>query len=150
MVDIFPEIAIDENQAEAMAQGLFAVARADGELHPGEAALIAEFYTSTTASSFSLSGLERSPIIPGDLLAQRLPRQELRLVFIKTAILLAHADGTYGPGEAQQITTYAEALEISGEDLAQLQVQVKEYLLAQLSHLKNVEAGAMVAHELDL
>ena len=38
--DFFPEIDIREDQAEAIARGLYAVAKADGNVHEREAAMI--------------------------------------------------------------------------------------------------------------
>jgi tellurite resistance protein len=85
-----------------------------------------------------------------ETLAQALGSKELRELFTKTALLLAYTDGTCADGEKAAIAKYAKALEISDADLADLHVQVKEFLLAQLSHLTNVEAGAKVAGELEL
>lgn len=150
MFDLFPEIEIRKDQAEAIARGLFAVARADGALHDREAALIAEFFASTTDVASDLGSLERAPRIEGPTLALLLPTRELRLLFLKTAILLAYADGTYGAGESKLIGEYAAALEVDSATLALLETQVKEYLLAQLAHVKNTPALAEVAREMKI
>src|SRR5262245_26648353 len=109
-MDFFPEIEISQSQAEAFARGLFAVARADGNIHDREALLIADFYTSTTDRATDLGALERSENINGASLALLLPGTELRRMFLKTAMLLAYADGNYGATESQMISEYAKAL----------------------------------------
>ena len=150
MPEFYPEIEIDHAEAEAMAYGLFTVARADGDIHPAEKAMISEFFASTTENPADLGALERAPTMEAETLAQALGSKELRELFTKTALLLAYTDGTCADGEKAAIAKYAKALEISDADLADLHVQVKEFLLAHLSHLTNVEAGAKVAGELEL
>ena len=150
MPAFFPEIDIRPEQAEAMAQALFAVARADGEVHEREAALIAELYAAAADAPSSLGALARAPRIDGATLAAQLPSADLRLLFVKTALLLAYTDSELGAGEAKIIGEYAGALGIAPPQLALLTTQVKEYLLSQLAHLQNVEAAAEVAKKLKL
>jgi len=149
-MDFFPEIEIRQDQAEAIARGLFAVAKADGVVHEREAAIIAEFYVSTTSVAADLGSLERSPRIEGASLKLMLPSAELRRLFVKTAVLLAYADGSYGSKESVAIAEYAKALEISDKDLGTIEQQVKEYLLSQLAHLANTDAAVQVAKEMKL
>jgi uncharacterized tellurite resistance protein B-like protein len=149
-MDFFPEIEIRQSQAEAIARGLFAVARADGQVHEREAAIIAELYLSTTDAASDLGALERANAIEPATLASHLPTTELRRLFVKSAILLAYADGNFGVKEAKIVGDYAKALEITDKDMALLEQQVKEYLLAQLAGLSNVQAAAQVAKELKL
>lgn len=149
-MEFFPEIEIRQDQAEAIARGLFAIAKADGGVHEREAAIIAEFYCSTTDLAADLGALERAPTIEGATLALMLPTAELRRLFVKTAILLAYADSSYGVPESKLIAEYAKALEIPEKDMALMEVQVKEFLLSQLTHLSNVQGAAQVAKELKL
>ncbi|MBI4510238.1 MAG: TerB family tellurite resistance protein [Deltaproteobacteria bacterium] len=148
MMDLFPEIEIQKDQAEAIARGLYAVARADGSIHEREAALISEFFSSTVERASDLGALERAPAIEPATLALLLPSPELRRLFIKTAFLLAYVDNAYGGGEAGVIGEFAKALAIGEAELSRMEVQVKEYLLSQLSHLSNIEAAAQVAKEI--
>jgi len=150
MSEFMPPIVIHQEQAEVIAHGLFAVARADGEVHEREAALIREFFASTTGASSDLGALERAPKLEPSTLAQLLTAPDVRRLFIKTALLLALTDSELGPGESQTINDYARACEIPPAELALLQTQVKEYLLSQLSHLKNVDATIEVARELKM
>jgi tellurite resistance protein len=141
--DFFPEIEIRNDQAEAIARGLFAIARADGKVHEREAAMIGEFFSSTTNHPADLGALERAPRIEPAALAAMLPSKDLRQLFIKTALLLAFSDGAYASGESKLITEYAKALEVA--DVAVLEAQVKDFLISQLSHLENVQGVAEVA-----
>jgi tellurite resistance protein len=148
MREFFPEIEIREDQAEAIARGLYAVARADGQVHEREAAMISEFFNSTTDSAAQIGALERAPRIEPATLALMLPTRDLKKVFLKTAILLAYADGSYGAGESKLIGEFAKALEVSANEMGELEAQVKDYLLSSLSHLSNVEGVSKVAKEL--
>ncbi|HEY3801585.1 MAG TPA: hypothetical protein VGL61_03225 [Kofleriaceae bacterium] len=146
--DFFPEIEIREDQAEAIARGLYAVARADGAVHEREAAMIQEFWGTATDHASNLAALERQPNLDPLHLAAALPTAPLRHLFLKSALLLAHVDGTYSREEQSQIVAYAKACGVDAKALANLEASVKDYLLGHLSHLHNVHGVADVAKEL--
>ena len=147
MFELSPEIEISEHQAEAIARGLLSVAKADGTLHEREAALIADFYGAISGRPVDVANLERLDTVDGTYLAATLADPEVRSLFLKTAMLLAYADGNYSAAESQLIGDYAGALELTGE-LAALEQQVKEFMLSQLTDIKNTAAVAEVAKEL--
>ncbi len=146
-MEFFNEVQLDGPQAEAMARGLYAVAKVDG-VHAREAALVASFYNETGANAHSLAELERRSTITTDELAAALHSPEQRRLFVKTALLLAWADGVVTPQEQKIITDYALGLGVTVEELGKLEEAVKEYLLAHLAHVKNVEATRKVASRL--
>jgi uncharacterized membrane protein YebE (DUF533 family) len=146
--DFFPEIDIREDQAEAIARGLYAVARADGTVHEREAAMIQEFWGTATEHASHLAALERQPNIDPAHLAAALPSAALRQLFLKSALLLAHVDGHYSPDEQKLIVTYAKACGVDPKSLSNLEAAVKDYLMRHLSHLHNVQGVADVAKEL--
>ncbi len=146
--EFFPEINIRDDQAEAIARGLYAVARADGKVHEREAAMISEFFNATTDHAAHLAALERAPKLEPQNLAALLPTADLRRLFIKSAILLAYVDGTYAPGEAKLIGEFAKAFGLAQKDVDHLEAQVKDYLVGHLSHLQNVHGVAAVAKDL--
>jgi tellurite resistance protein len=148
--EFFPEIEVRDDQAEAIARGLYAVARADGDVHEREAALIADFYSQIDESPAAFAALQRAPRIEPAALALVLSEAPLRQLFVKTAILLAYADGSYSAGESKVVGEYAKALEIGDADLRTLEGQVKDFMLSQLSHVKNTDALVEVAKELKL
>jgi tellurite resistance protein len=149
MSDLHEEIEISQSEAEAIARGLFAVARADGQLHEREAGIIAQFYAEVASSSPSQLGmLERSPKIEASALAAALPGKGARQLFLKTALLLAYVDNAYAGGEAKLIGEYASAMGVARAELAELETQAKEFLMGQLSHLQNVDAVVEVSKKL--
>ncbi len=147
MQDLFPEIEVNEANADAIARGLLAVAHADGELLVREEAMIMEFYAGLHDNPSDLASLQRDEaIVPADLAAQ-LPTLELQMLFLKTAYLLALADNELSDAEQATISGFADAFGLSGE-LERTLGEVKEFMLAQLTHLQNAEGVAEVAKEL--
>ncbi|WP_428263600.1 hypothetical protein [Haliangium sp.] len=150
MKEFFPQIDIRTEEAEAIARGLYAVAQSDGEVHPREMALISEFFAANSDNPADFAALERSATISPEDLAAQLGGDDIRHLFVKTALLMAHADGTYGQGEADCIKGYAAAMGIDEAELNEMDSVVKEFLLAQLAHIQNVDAVIEVKKELDL
>src|SRR5262245_59837952 len=137
-MEFFPEIPITNAQAEVIARGLFAVARAGGGVHDKEAAMVKSFFGETTrGGGLTMAALEQSPDITPEILATALSTPDLALLFLKSAILLGYADGAYGKKERDTVQRYAKALKIDQKRLDALEQGVKEYLVGQLSHLKN-------------
>jgi tellurite resistance protein len=145
-MDFFPEIDINENEADAIARGLYAVARADGVIHPREASLISDFFSAEGPASFG--ALERDADITPENLALSLQGEEVRKLFIKTALLLSYVDGAKAPGEEKLIHAFASALGMSEKDVHKAEEGVKDYLIGNLSHLKNTQEVAKVSKEL--
>ena len=148
MIDLLPEVEINEDEAAAIARGLYAVARADGNLHERERALVSELFASISDRPSDLAALDRQEPIAPEMLALALPRGDQRQLFLMTALLLALCDGDQGSGEDRLIKEYAAAMEFSDAELASMTTRVKEFMLSQLSHLKNVDAAVEVAREL--
>ena len=141
------EMQLDRFQAEAFARGLFALAKADG-VHERELALVASFWSDTGGSAAALSELSRqATITPADLAGQ-LRDAEVRSLFMKTAVMLTWADGEVSAAEAGLVKDFAAALEFSEQQMGQVEAEVKDYLLAHLAHIQNVEAVAEVAKKL--
>jgi uncharacterized membrane protein YebE (DUF533 family) len=150
-MEFFPEIAINEHQAQAIARGLYTVAAVDG-VHEREAALIANFYGATAEGEArpvtSLAELERlGPLAPADLAAV-LSGDELRQLFVKAALLLAYVDGKVTAAERTQIAAYGAALGVSADRQAALEESVRDHLMQPLSRLTNTEAVNKVAKNL--
>ena len=143
--DFLPEIEIRDDQAEAIARGLYVVARADGKIHEREAAMISEFFGATTDHPSHLGTLERAAPITAANLAAILNTKDLRQLFVKTALLVAYADGHYAPPEQKVIAEFAKAFGMDGKEVAALEQSVKDYMISHLAHLQNVEAVAEVS-----
>jgi len=150
MESFFPEIEISAEQAEIMARGLFAVARAEGGIHEREKTLLMSFFADVAAdsSSRSLSALEHAPDVSPSEIAAALTSQSHGLLFIKTCVLMAYADNHFGEKERDIIEGFAKALGLSEEHLSGLEEDVRAFLLGSLVRLANSEAVATVAREL--
>ena len=150
-MEFFPEIPINEEQAQAIARGLFTVAAVDG-VHEREATLIADFYGAATGAEVppvtSLAELgRRGPLSPADL-AEALPGDELRQLFVKAAFLLAYVDGKVTAAERLKIIAYADALSVPASRQAALEASVRDQLLEPLARLQNTQAVNQVAKKL--
>jgi len=150
-MEFFPEIPMNENQAQAIARGLFTVAAVDG-VHEREAALIANFYGTATDSESrpvtSLAELGRlGPLSPADL-ASALAGDELRQLFVKAAILLAYIDGKVTTAERAQIAAYGAALGVTADRQTALEASVRDHMMQPLTRLANTEAVNKVAKKL--
>jgi len=145
-MEFFPEVNLNRGAAEAIARGLFAIARVDG-VHEREAGLIASFWIDAGGGG-PLSDLERAEAIkPADVAAALHPDAE-RQLFIKTAILLTWADGSVSPAEKKAVGEFAKALGIDQTALDTLDASVKDFLLGQLVHVQNSDAVSSVAKKL--
>ena len=151
MDNFFPEVEISAEQAEVMARGLFAVARAEGGIHEREKTLLMSFYADVAAdaSSRSLSALEHAPDVSPSEIASALTSQSHALLFLKTCILMAWADNSYGGKERDVIEGFAKALGVGEAHMKGLEADVKSFLLGSLVRLANTEAVAVVARELN-
>ncbi len=145
-MNFFPEIPLTTAQAEAIARGLFHIAHSDG-LHEREAALVASFWAESGGAMNALSDLARRGPLPLEELVAVLDTAELRKLFVKTALLLAFADGQVSGAESELVRKYAADLGLS-DSLGHLEEQVKEFLLSQLSHIHNTQALAQIAKKL--
>ncbi len=119
MREFVAEVEVSEEAAVFIASGLRELAAVDG-VHERELALIEAF----------AAGLVYEPV-PFDLTGDHpLVSDELRDLFMRSAILLALADGGVSELEGDLIGRYALALEISPRRLAMLWRDVKCYLLS--------------------
>jgi len=146
-MEFFPQVELSRNAAEAIARGLYAVAKSDG-LHEKEAGLIASFWLDTGGSSADLSDLERGATAKPEEIAAALHTAEEKDLFLKTAILLAYADGQVTAAERQTLGQFGSALGIDATKLGQLEAGVKDFLLGHLTHLQNTDALQSVVKKL--
>jgi len=145
-MEFFPEVHLSHGAAEAIARGLFAIARVDG-VHEREAGLIASFWIDAGGGG-PLSDLERAEAIKPADVAAALHTDAERQLFIKTAILLTWADGSVSPAEKKAVGEFAKALGIDQTALDTLDASVKDFLLGQLVHVQNSDAVSSVAKKL--
>jgi tellurite resistance protein len=150
-MEFFPEVVVTQAQAEVIARGMMAVARADGGVHERELGLVKGFLSDVAGSgAAALSAVENAPDVTPDVVATALSAKELALLFLKSCLLVAYADGEYAPAERDVIDGYAKALGVDAKVLGQLDHSVKEFLLGHLAKLANVDAAVRVAKKLEL
>ncbi|MEL7369744.1 MAG: TerB family tellurite resistance protein [Myxococcota bacterium] len=127
---------------------MMAVARVDG-VHDNEMRMVREFYeTCSRAGDPRLEDVAGGPFDPQTAKAH-FDEPELAKLYVKSLILLAYADGSYAQLEDDLIREYAEAVGVNDGEVTKLHEATKEYLLASLSHIKNVDALKDVAKKLD-
>jgi tellurite resistance protein len=146
-MDLHPEVNLSHTAAEAIARGLYAVAKIDG-MHAREASLVASFWGDIGGGAAALAELERRPAIQGPELAATLSSPDERSLFLKTALLLAWADGQVTPAERKLIEQYAQALGVGVDGIAKLEEGVKDFLMGHVAHLANTDASRAVAQKL--
>ena len=146
--DFFAEQNLSFDHVKSLAAGMFAVAKADG-VHDREMALIREFY-----EGCARTGDPQLADVVGnfDVNAAKslFDTPESAKLFVKSLILLAFADGTYAQVEDDLIRKIGGDMGVSGEDVDNLHAATKEYLLASLAHVQNVDALTEVAKRLSL
>jgi len=145
-MEFFPEVHLSRDAAEAIARGLFAIARVDG-VHEREAGLIAGFWIDAGGGG-PLSDLERAESIKPADVAAALHSDAERQLFIKTAILLTWADGSVSPAAKKAVHDFAKALGVDDTALETLDASVKDFLLGQLVHVQNSDAVSSIAKKL--
>jgi hypothetical protein len=143
MTDLTPQ------HARAIAHGLYDLAGTDG-IHPAETMLVQEFFAAAQGefgSRADLSVLAATRFDPAQA-ATVLDSPELKLVFLHSCVLLAHADGRYSSAERAKVAEYAQALGVVPDALAGVEEGVSDHLLQQIARIENVDALAEVAREL--
>jgi len=148
MSEFFPEVNLSRAAAEAIARGLYAVARCDG-MHEREAGLIASFWIDAGGGA-PLSDLEKAEAMKPADLALALHTDAERQLFVKTALLLTWADGQVSDAERKVVQEFARALGIDDTALVTQEAAVKDFLLGQLVHVQNTDAVREVATKMKL
>ena len=150
-MSLISEVEINPAEAEMMAMGLYAVARADGKVHDRELFLIKSFFQDAVegdAGRLAEFGTAADPA--PEALKNALNSAALADTFLKTALLVAWADNDVTANERALIESYAAALGVPGDALSTMEQAVKETLVGQLAHLANVEGAATVAKKIGI
>ncbi len=112
------ESAYSDRQIAAWLRGLYSVALADGHYDPEEQELIAQL-TQDLADIDAFSSLD---IITPEELAESLGKDsDTAENFLRTAVLVAVADGVYSTPEYELLHKFSDALEIEVEALKSLE-----------------------------
>ena len=110
--------AYSDSQIIAWLRGLYTIALADGHYDPEEQELIAQL----TQDLANLDGVDRLELITPEELANTLGKEpETAENFLRTAVLVAVADGVYSTLEYELLHQFSDALEIQVEALKSLE-----------------------------
>ena len=148
-MDILGQVDVSKEDAAAIARGLFALSRVDGH-EEREGILIKSLWMDAVGwdTDVDLAQIEKMSEISSAELAKLIKDPALRRVFIKTALLLAWADGAVSDKERAWLKDAAKALGIAEKDLEHDDQLVRTFLLSQLSHVQNMDAAKDVAKKL--
>lgn len=120
-----PLPAYTEAQIEAWLQGLLAIAWSDGDFDPQEQELIAELTLEQMNLGKNYCSLE---VITPEKIAQQLGHDPVTADnFMRTAVMVAIADGVYTRSESQLLHRFAEALNLQPDVLQSLEHTIYLY-----------------------
>ncbi|MBE9126636.1 MULTISPECIES: Mo-dependent nitrogenase C-terminal domain-containing protein [unclassified Coleofasciculus] len=108
-----------EEQIAAWLRGLCTVAWADGHFDPEEKEIVAQLTQEELASDKDLQSVEQT-ISPEELSAALGKESDTAENFLRTAVMVAMADGIYSATEADVLEQFSEALGLQIEALSSL------------------------------
>jgi len=114
-----------EEQIAAWLRGLFTVAWADGHFDPEEQEVLAQLTQDQLALATDLPSLDE-PISPEELAAALGKDATTAENFLRTAVMVALADGVYSAPEAEVLHQFSEALGLQVEALEALRVTLHD------------------------
>ncbi|ELR96446.1 Mo-dependent nitrogenase C-terminal domain-containing protein [Gloeocapsa sp. PCC 73106] len=123
------ESMLSDNQMIAWLRGLLTIALADGHYDPEEQALVAKITQELTLPNQTT--IEFESISASELASQLGENKRIAENFLKTAVLVALADGVYSTEEAKILHEYREALGLEIEVLKSLEVTLYQSDQAQ-------------------
>jgi tellurite resistance protein len=126
-----------DEQIRAWLRGLLTIAWADGQFDPEEQDLIAQLTQDELAPATDLGDLE--PIAPQDLAAVLGGDRETAENFLRTAVMMALANGVYSIEEAKVINDFVDAL---GLEIKALKV-LEQTLYDPSKHHREGEAASI-------
>jgi tellurite resistance protein len=109
-MDVTSPTQYSSEQITAWLRGLVTVAWADGQFSDAEKALIDQLVTTELAPDLSTDIYE--PITPEDLAKQLGTEASICENFLRTAVMVALADGIYSTAEAQILESFCQALSL--------------------------------------
>lgn len=107
-----------DTQITAWLRGLLAIAWADGDFSTAERATIIDLTTTELTVQIDLTHLE--PISPNELATTFGRNSQIGENFLRTAMMVALADGLYSPPEAALLREFHQALNIDTQVLTAL------------------------------
>ncbi len=137
------EFNYTEAQITAWLRGLLTIAWADGDFDDDEKKLFVELTTEVFASSEDPFSLEQ--ITPEELASGLGKDKETGENFLRTAVMMAVADGFYSPPEKEVIESFCNALGLEIEALKSLETTLEDPNDCQKQEMQTSPAGSPLA-----
>ncbi|MEM6369179.1 MAG: TerB family tellurite resistance protein [Myxococcota bacterium] len=145
----FEPTDLDFEDVRVLTHAMMALARVDG-VHDNEMALVRAFYESCArAGDPSLEEVAGGDFDPEQAKARFGEDEKKRVLFVKSLVLMAYADGRIDDKERMMVEGLAASVGVEGEELEKLQDATVDYMMGGLSHIKNVDALRAVRQSLD-
>ncbi len=151
MHELYEGIELNEKQTELICRGLLDLARVDG-VHPTELELVREFYAQGGGNpagfdALSAQGFDLARVAP----AIKVGGPKVVEAFLVSCYLLIYADGDHSEAERARVGAFADALGVSRDQLEELHVKARLFLLTELAQsLRTKDAVKQVGHGLGL
>ena len=140
-MEFFPSVVISHGEAELIAQAMLTVARADGDIHDHELAMLASFYVEFIGGDAEeIKRFATEPNLETQIAALGIKTDMVAKLLLKTCILCAYADGEYHEEEKKVIDSFAEALRIDKDTVDALEAGVKEFVVSEMTRLHSRSA----------
>lgn len=141
------KLNMSTEQMQALVAAMLSVARIDG-VHPAEEALIASFHQEHAGSPASdLSAL--LPLVEGEQpLASLGADRDFAETLVRMCVMTGYADGHLSEPEWAHTQLLAKRIQVTTERAQEIRTEVKDLLVAALSHLPDAESVANVAKTL--
>ena len=148
MTDLYEGVELNAEETTLICRGLLDLAAVDG-VHENEVALIKQFYSTSGGTLDDLAALRSEPF---DLATVRdVIKGPVIDAFLTSCYLLIYADGHHSDAERTRIGEYAAALDITPDQLEDLHLKARRFLLQELAAgLRNQGVLAQVGADLGL
>jgi tellurite resistance protein len=133
-----------DTQITTWLRGLLTIAWADGDFDPDEQAFITQLTERVLAPSSDLGAPE--PISPADLAAGLGPHSNIAENFLRTAVMVAIADGVYSTPEDEIIQQFCTALGHTPKSLEALRLTMNTEVGSPASGIANSEKHGALLH----
>lgn len=139
--------SLTPEQVLQLTRAMLSVANVDG-LSDAERVLISQFYESSRTEAMPAAETvltDQRGFQPSELAGSSAGFAD---TLVLMCLMAAYADGHLSAAERAQVTALADAMQMSGERLEGHLAQVKDQLLAALSHLPDAASVAAVVRTL--
>ena len=148
MNELYEGVELNAEETTWICRGLLDLAAVDG-VHENEVALIKQFYATSGGSMDDLAAMQQQSFHLSEVAAAI--KGPVVDAFLTSCYLLIYADGHHSDEERVRIRQYADALNVSADQLEDIHLKARSFLLQELAAgLRNHDALSEVGAELGL